>query len=203
MRTRSSPLVLAAILAGALLTACGPSRLKTTLLEPPLPPQTGPALPLTPVRQPVDLAKFDADPCSLLTKEQVAAVVADPPDIVTPRRSFTAVAAGCVWTSGKSPAVSALKSLTEPKTLEALKDSSRRESGALDPWSGVSISGLPAAIFHEMPGPDNCDVAIGVTDSDMLIFSYHGNGAPSVYWDKDRCGGVLKTAEFVLGNLRG
>ncbi|NBH09752.1 DUF3558 domain-containing protein [Amycolatopsis sp. SID8362] len=199
---RLSPLVLAALLGGSLLTACGPSGLEKTLPEPPSPARTGPALPLTPVRQPVDLAKFDTDPCGLLTKEQVAAVVADPPDIVSPRRSSTEEAVGCVWTSGKSPAVSVLKPLTEPKTLAALKDTPRRVAGAMDSWTEVSVSGLPAAIFHETSGANDCAVGVAVTDTDMLIFSYRGEGAPSVYWDKDRCGGVLKTAEFVLGNLR-
>ncbi|MCR6481240.1 DUF3558 domain-containing protein [Amycolatopsis sp. OK19-0408] len=185
-----------------MLTACGPAGPERTLSEPPSPAKTGPALPLAPVEQPVDLAKFEADPCSLLTKEQVAAVVADPPDIVKPSRSLSSEDFGCRWNSGKSPVVSVLKPTREPKTLEALKNTSRRESGAIDPWTEVSIAGLPAAVFHEVPGPDNCDVGVAVTDSDMLIFSFHGNGSPSVYWDKDRCGGVLKTAEFVLGNLR-
>lgn len=199
---RVLPLLLVAILGGSAITACGAAGPKRVLSQPPSPAQTGPALPLTPVPQPVDLTKFDADPCGLLTKDQVAAVVADPPDAVTPRKSLTTASVGCAWNGGNSPLVSVLKPLTEPTTLEGLKNTSRRESGALDPWTETSLDGLPTAVFHEMPGPDNCDVAVAVTDADMLVFSFHGNGSTSTYWDKDRCGGVLKTAEFVIGNLR-
>ncbi|MEV6624236.1 DUF3558 domain-containing protein [Amycolatopsis sp. NPDC051106] len=192
----------AAVLGGSMLTGCGPSEPKRILTEPPAPAQTGAALPFTPVEQPIDLTKFDSDPCALLTKEQVAAVVQDPPDDVRPARSGTTVSAGCAWNTWYSPLVSALKPLEEPKTLDELKNTSRRRSGAMDPWTETSVSGLPAVVFHEARGPEECDVAVGVTDTDMLIFSYHGSGTHSTYWETDRCGGVLKTAEYVLGNLR-
>ncbi|WP_284747367.1 DUF3558 domain-containing protein [Amycolatopsis sp. RTGN1] len=202
MRVRVLPTIAAALLGASLLTACGPSEPKRILAEPPTPAQTGPALPFTPVQDPVDLAKFDSDPCSLLTREQVAAVVEDPPDNVRPGKSVTAGSAGCAWNTWYSPLVSVLKQLKEPKTLEEFKNLPRRESGAMDPWTETSVAGLPAAVFHEARGPEECDVAVGVTDTDLLIFSYHGSGTHSTYWESDRCGGVLKTAEYVLGNLR-
>ncbi|MEV6873918.1 DUF3558 domain-containing protein [Amycolatopsis sp. NPDC051128] len=202
MRVRVLRLVLGAAIFGSFVTACGPSEPKRVLSGPPAPAVTGSAVPFTPVPQPVDLAKFDDDPCGLLTGEQVAAVVTDPPDDVKPRRLSNTVSVGCAWNTWRSPLVTVEKPIHDPLTLTELKNTGRRKSGAFDPWTEVSVAGLPAVVFHEMRGPDNCDVAVGVTDDAMLIFSFHGNGSTSTYWDKDRCGGVLKTAEFVIGNLR-
>ncbi|MFF1613522.1 hypothetical protein ACFVYA_37630 [Amycolatopsis sp. NPDC058278] len=50
------------------------------LAQPPSPAQTGAPLPLDQVDRPFDLAKFNADPCSPPTKDQIADAVADPPD---------------------------------------------------------------------------------------------------------------------------
>lgn len=84
-RAVGDPGMRAAAFAAGLLSGCGPSTPERVRSQPPAPPHTGAPLPLTQIDRPVDLAKFDADPCGLLTTDQVATVVADPPARRHPR----------------------------------------------------------------------------------------------------------------------
>jgi hypothetical protein len=191
----------AVVVAASSLVACGPKEPERLLNQPPAPVRTGSPLPFAPVERPVDLAKFESDPCGLLTKEQVAAVVVDPPTDVKPGRTSNTTEFGCAWNTWQSPLVSVLKPLKSPMTLGELSASYLKRAGKLEPWTETSLDGLPVVVYHELQVPDECDVAVGVGDGQLLKFSFHGQGR-STYWEEDRCGGVLKTAEFVIGNLR-
>ncbi|SEP47272.1 DUF3558 domain-containing protein [Amycolatopsis saalfeldensis] len=191
-----------AILATAALTACDPKEPAPVLDQPPTPVQPGPILPFTPVKQPLDLTPFESAPCQILTKDQVAAVVDDPPDGVRPTASKDPATFRCTWVTTHGLLVTISEPQVKPVNLTELAATRASRARGLEPWSEISLDGYPAAIFHETPGPDDCDVAVGVNDTKMLHFSYGGEGSPSRYWDKNRCGGVLKTAEFVLDNLR-
>ncbi|RSD19715.1 DUF3558 domain-containing protein [Amycolatopsis eburnea] len=194
-------LVLAGVVAVAasLVTGCGRSGPERVLSQPPAPAQTGAAMPLDRVDRPVDLAKFDADPCGLLTKDQVAAVVADPPDGVFANRL---TAFGCSWGRPVAAHFTAVKPVQEPRTLAELAVSNLKKSGDLEPWTETSIDGLPAVVYHEFGNLNECSVSVQVTADQMLTFGLLGKDLPDSYWDKDRCGGAAKLAESVLGKLR-
>ncbi|MGH9060235.1 MAG: DUF3558 domain-containing protein, partial [Acidimicrobiales bacterium] len=148
------------------------------------------------------LTPFEKAPCQILTKEQIAAVVADPPSDVRPFATNSPAVFRCSWVTPHGPLVSISEPLVKPVTFTDLATTRSSQLHGLEPWSEISLHGYPAAIFHEITGPTDCDVAVGVSDTKMLHFAYGGEGSPSRYWNKDRCGGVLKTADFVLTNLR-
>ncbi|WP_410562278.1 DUF3558 family protein [Amycolatopsis sp. cmx-4-61] len=66
----------------------------------------------------------------------------------------------------------------------------------------TSIDGLPAIVYHQRGSTDDCSVAVQATDQQMLTFEITGKDLPRNYWADDRCGGVAKMAEAVIGNLR-
>ncbi|WP_206797160.1 DUF3558 domain-containing protein [Amycolatopsis sp. MtRt-6] len=199
---RTPALGCAALVAASLLTGCGPSTPERVLAQPPAPAQTGAPLPLDQVDKPLDLAKFDTDPCSLLTKDQVAAVVADPPSDVKPFRTATAPRYGCSWVAPLGANATASKPAERPQTLTELAESPARKRDMFEPWTETSIDGLPAIIYHQRGSTDACTVAVQVTDQQMLTFEIIGKDLPRNYWANDRCGGAAKMAEAVIGNLR-
>ncbi|WP_160169729.1 DUF3558 domain-containing protein [Amycolatopsis rifamycinica] len=184
------------------LTGCGPSTPERVLTQPPAPAQTGAPLPLDQVDKPLDLAKFDTDPCSLLTKEQVAAVVADPPADVSAFRKTTAPIYGCSWVTPVGTNATASKPAKSPRTLTELAESPARKADMFEPWTETSIDGLPAIVYHQRDSTDDCSVAVQATEQQMLTFEIIGKDLPRNYWANDRCGGVAKMAEAVIGNLR-
>ncbi|MGW4523633.1 DUF3558 domain-containing protein [Amycolatopsis sp. NPDC004378] len=198
------PLILtcAVVMSVSVLGGCGAATPERVLAQPPAPPQTGAPLPLTQVDRPLDLAKFDSDACSLLTKEQAAAVVSDPPNEVRANRRDTLPAFGCSWTLPLGAPFSALKPVQSPRTLTELSASTLKTSGELEPWSETSIEGFPAVVYHEFGHMDECSVSVQVTDDQMLTFEVTGKNLPGSYWDEDRCGGVATMAQFVIANLR-
>ncbi|MEW2505951.1 MULTISPECIES: DUF3558 domain-containing protein [unclassified Amycolatopsis] len=190
------------VVAAGLLSGCGPAKPHRVLSQPPAPAQTGAPLPFNQVDRPVDLAKFDADPCSLLTKDQAAAVVADPPNDIRANVRNGPPDFGCAWTNQGGALISALKPFDGPKTLTELSVDGLKKNGQLDPWTETSIAGLPAVIYHVFRNMDECSVSVQVTDEQMLTFDIQGKDLPGSYWSNDRCGGLAKMAEYVIGNLR-
>lgn len=199
---RASAIAYTTLLSVSLLAACGSSTPERFLSGPPAPAQTGAPLPLDQVEAPLDLAKFDSDPCSLLTKEQAAAVVVDPPNGIQASRRTTLPAFGCAWPNPAGALLVALKPVQSPKTLTELSTSPLKKNGELEPWTETSISGLPAVVYHEFRTPGECSVSVEVTEQQMLTFEIEGRDLRNNYWDNDRCGGVAKMAELVIGNLR-
>ncbi|MFF1612215.1 DUF3558 domain-containing protein [Amycolatopsis sp. NPDC058278] len=200
MKTRV--LSCAVLVATSLLTSCGPSTPERVLTQPPGPARTGAPLPLDQVDKPLDLAKFDADPCSLLTKDQVAAAVADPPGDVSAFRKAAAPIYGCSWVAPLGANATASKPAKSPRTLTELSESAARKADMFEPWTETSIEDLPAVVYHQRGSTDDCSVAVQVTDQQMLTFEIIGKDLPRNYWANDRCGGVAKMAEAVIGNLR-
>ncbi|MET9002697.1 DUF3558 domain-containing protein [Amycolatopsis sp. NPDC004169] len=154
------------------------------------------------VDRPLDLAKFDTDPYSLLTKDQVAAVVADPPADVSAFRKTTAPIHGCSWAPPLGANATASKPANNPHTLTELAESPARKTDLFEPWTETSINGLPAIVYHQRGSTDDCSVAVQVTDQQMLTFQITDKDLPHNYWAHDRCRGVAKMAEAVIGNLR-
>ncbi|MEU4253155.1 DUF3558 family protein [Amycolatopsis sp. NPDC026612] len=143
-------------------------------------------LPLDQVDKPLDITKFDADPCSLLTKDQVAAVVADPPSDVSAFRKTTTPVYGCSWATPLGTNATASKPAKSPRTLTELSESAARK----------------AVVYQRRGSTDDCSVSVQVTGQQMLTFQITGTDLPHNYWANDRCGGVAKMAEAVIGNLR-
>lgn len=192
----------AALVSVSLLAGCGPSTPERVLTQPPAPAQTGAPLPLNQVDKPLHLGKFETDPCSLLTKEQVAAVVADPPADVSVFRKTTAPLYGCSWATPLGTNATASKPAKNPRTLTELAESPARKGDLFEPWTETSIDGLPTIVYHQRGSTDDCSVAVQVTDQQMLTFQITGKDLPHNYWADDRCGGVAKMAEAVIINLR-
>ncbi|MFI5611605.1 DUF3558 domain-containing protein [Amycolatopsis sp. NPDC051903] len=190
------------VLAAGLLSGCGPVKPGRVLSQRPAPAQTGAPLPLTRVDRPVNLAKFDSDPCSLLTEDQAAAIVADPPNDIRANRRTMLPAFGCCWTNHGGALIEALKPVQSPSTLAELSVSPLKRDGELEPWTETSIAGLPAVVHHVFQHTYECSVSVRVTHDQMLTFDIQGRDLPGTYWDNDRCGGLAKMAEFVIGNLR-
>ena len=199
---RTAALSCAALVSAGLLTGCGPSTPDRVLAQPPAPAQTGAPLPVDQVDQPLDLTKFDTDPCSLLTKDQVAAVVADPPDEVRPFKKTTAPTYGCSWVEPLGANATASKPAGSTRTLTELSASAPRKADELEPWTETSIEGLPAIVYRQRGSTTDCSVSVQVTEQQMLTFEIIGKDLPKNYWANDRCGGVAKMAEAVIGNLR-
>ncbi|WP_410562256.1 DUF3558 domain-containing protein [Amycolatopsis sp. cmx-4-61] len=155
-----------------------------------------------PGRQTPRPGQVDADPCSLLTRDQVAAVVADPPGEVNAFRKATAPIYGCSWVAPLGANATASKPAKRPQTLTELAESPARKADMFEPWTETSIDGLPAIVYHQRGSTDDCSVAVQATDRQMLTFEIVGKDLPGNYWANDRCGGVAKMAEAVIGNLR-
>jgi uncharacterized protein DUF3558 len=199
---RTAALSCAVLVSASLLTACGPSTPERVLAQPPAPAQTGAPLPFDQVDQPLDLTRFDTDPCSLLTREQVAAVVADPPTAVQPFRKTTAPVVGCSWVDPMGANATVSEPAGTIRTLTELSASPARKGDELEPWTETSIEGLPAIVYRQRGSTTDCSVSVQVTEQQMLTFEIIGKDLPKNYWADDRCGGVAKMAEAVIGNLR-
>ncbi|WP_410628186.1 DUF3558 domain-containing protein [Amycolatopsis sp. cmx-8-4] len=198
---KTAALTCAVLVSASLLTGCGPSTPERVLTQPPAPAQTGAPLPVDQVDRPLDLTRFDADPCSLLTKDQVAAVVADPPDGAQPFRKPTPLF-GCSWVEAMGANATVSKPAGKIRTLTELSASPARTADELEPWTETSIEGLPAIVYHQRGDTTDCSVSVQVTEQQMLTFEIIGKDLPKNYWANDRCGGVAKMAESVIGNLR-
>ncbi|HWD06102.1 MAG TPA: DUF3558 family protein [Amycolatopsis sp.] len=143
-----------------MLSACGPTKPERVLSQPSAPAHTGAPLPLGQVDWPVNLAKFDSDPCSLLTRDQAAAVVVDPPNNIRAYRQTALPALGCGWTNPGGAFIDALKPIQYPTTLTELSTSPLKMDGKPDPWTETSIAGLPAIVYHVFRNVAECSVSV-------------------------------------------
>ncbi|MBE8520691.1 DUF3558 domain-containing protein [Amycolatopsis sp. H6(2020)] len=132
---------------------------------------------------------------SPLTKDQVA-------DAVQAFRKTPSPVFGCSWVEPIGANATASKPAGNIRTLTELSASPPRQGDELEPWTETSIDGLPAVVYHRRGSTSDCSVSVQVTDQQMLTFEIVGKDLPGNYWAGDRCGGVAKKAELVLGNLR-
>lgn len=184
-----------------LLSGCGPGGKKPLHKDRPAPAPVGEAIPFTPVGESVDLAPFRVDPCAALKREDIAALITDPPDEVRSNRPEAGMV-GCSWNIFHGPLLTVFLPTGKEKTLSELSQVSEREPSLYSGWRELSLVGLPVAQYHSSDDPKSCDLAVGTSDDAMLQLSYQVNDK-SQYWGDDRCAAALKAAEFVIGNLRG
>lgn len=186
-----------------LVAGCDLGRPDPLLDGPPVPAQVGGAIPLAPVKDPVDLTSFRVDPCGSLKREDVAALITDPPDNVNPSRADSAPT-GCSWNVWRGPLLSIRLPAGKEKTLVELAALNERDPGLYPGWQELSIGGLPAARYRLSGDMKSCDLVVGMADDAALTFGYRiGGEDSSQYWGADRCAAVFKAAELVIGNLRG
>ncbi|GAA4529428.1 hypothetical protein GCM10023192_15920 [Amycolatopsis samaneae] len=128
--------------------------------------------------------------------------MADPPDDVkaTPRSDELGIR--CSWVQWGAPLISVVVPSRTLTNLDELAKYHEKRAGNLEPWAETSMYGLPVVIYREVPGPANCDVAVGITDTTMIHVGLVGNQTHSQYWENDPCGNALKTTEFVINALR-
>jgi len=202
-RNDVKPVSLVLLLVIALVSGCGLGKPNPLLEGPPAPAQVGGVIPLTPVKEPVDLASFQVDPCGTLKRENIAALIVDPPDEVSPRRADSAPT-GCSWNVLGGPLLSVRLPAGKEVTLAEIAALNERDPSLYPGWRELSISGLPGAQYHSSGDMKSCELMVGMSDEAALEFRYQvTGGAKSQYWGEDRCAAALKAAELVIGNLRG
>lgn len=196
-------------LSAALLAGCGSGKV---LDERPVPARTGPAIPVAPVRNPLPLDFFRANPCGVLDQPEVAALIADPPDKVKAERYSVGYDRACKWDQFRAGSLTVGIPRAATGSLEERVDQHKRDPSKFSRWRELSISGLPAVEQVENPAVfeyngstlEACTVEVGATDTELLEFRYSQvSDGKSEYWGDDRCAAALKAAELVIGNLRG
>lgn len=197
------------ILLASLVVGCGFGKV---LDAPPVRALTGPAIPAAPVQVPLPLNSFTADPCGVLGRAEVAALIADPPDKVKAERYSVGYDGACKWDQFRAGSLTVGIPRAATGGLDELVDRHKRDPAAFSRWRELSIAGLPAVELIGNPPVfeyngstlEACTVEVGATDAELLEFRYSQvNDAKSEYWGGDRCAVALKAAEFVIGNLRG
>ncbi|MGW4831751.1 DUF3558 domain-containing protein [Amycolatopsis japonica] len=198
-----------AVLTSLLIAGCGSGGI---LENRPSPALTGPAIPAVPVQDPLPLNSFTANPCGVLGRAEVAALIADPPDEVKAERYSVGYDRACKWDQFRAGSLTVGIPRAATGSLEERVDRHRRDPSNFSHWRELSISGLPAveqvgnppAFEYNGSTLKACTVEVGVTDSELLEFNYSQvNDTKSQYWGDDRCAAALKAAELVIGNLRG
>ncbi|MFE6616862.1 DUF3558 family protein [Amycolatopsis sp. NPDC057786] len=198
-----------AVLAALLIAGCGGGRI---LENRPSRAVTGPAIPAVPVQDPLPLDSFKTDPCGVLGRAEVAALIADPPDKVTADRYSAGYDHACKWDQPKAGVLEVRNPMAGLGSLEERMTRRREDPAQSSRWRELSISGLPAVeqvgnppVFeYEGASLKACTVEVGATDTELLEFKYSQfDDEKSQYWGNDRCAAALKAAELVIGNLRG
>jgi hypothetical protein len=154
------------------------------------------------VKTPLDTAKFQAAPCSVLTSAQVQSVGIT----ASPDKSSVAAALGpgCSWQQNDGGTGFSVQFITSnPKglsTLYAQKDS-LNNGGYFIPIA--DIQGYPAVLYDQVDDRSSgtCGVAVGVSDSlDYSVALTSATTAPS---RSNPCPVAEKIADLVMTTLRG
>jgi hypothetical protein len=211
-RVRSPKFFGVVLLVVLLVAGCGIFKPKPILDGRPAPAQVGDPVPVTPVQDPVDLGRFRAKSCDILKREQVAALIVDPPDKVDSGDFSIGGSYACSWSQYRAGTLMIGVPRAGLSGLGELISRQREKPTDFSQWHALSIAGLPAVEYIENPpyfeynGSRlmSCFVEVGVSDAESLEFKFSQmNEERSQYWGEDRCAAALKAAEFVIGNLRG
>lgn len=209
---RSTYLAGAIFLAAFLAAGCGIGEPKQILEDRPVPARAGGALPATPVQDPLPLDSFRTNPCGVLKREQVAALIVDPPDEVKSEPYNIGYDRACKWDKYRAGSLEVGIPRATMGSLEGRMAQHKEDPAKFSQWRELSIDGLPAVeqvgnppVFeYNGSTAQSCTVEVGAADAELLEFRYtQVNDAQSQYWGTDRCAVALKAAEFVIGNLRG
>ncbi|RJQ70997.1 DUF3558 domain-containing protein [Pseudonocardiaceae bacterium YIM PH 21723] len=190
MRTRNFALVLAAT--ALVIAGCNGSSESSTSSSAPAPSSSSGA---PKVEKPIDTAKFQADPCSLLTEAQIQALGTTDKKVTT-----AALGPACRWTSGSKGLYYGATFVTANKdglsSLYGQKDTLKLFRPV------AAIQGHPALIYGQTDGTANgaCTLAIGLTDQLTISLGVDASNAPE---KSDPCGYVTKFGDTVMTDLKG
>ncbi|WP_158633260.1 DUF3558 family protein [Amycolatopsis sp. WAC 04182] len=201
-----------AVLATSLVAGCGVLWSDQVLDSPPAPARVEWTIQALPVRNPLGLAVFRANPCRVLNHEQVAALLMDPPDKVKTSSSDPNNLNSCEWSYYEAGSLTIAILPADLGGIDKRVATHRESPDRYAQWREFSIDGLP--VFQYVSNPPvfeynghrrmACSVEVGVNDTEVLNFEYgQVDEAKSTYWGTDRCAAALKAAELVIGNLRG
>ncbi|OZM75085.1 hypothetical protein CFN78_02610 [Amycolatopsis antarctica] len=207
--SRAAIVLVGSILGGLVLAGCG-----STPGQAVLPPQeasssgaesSSPAPgqitgdPAPKVATPLDPAKFLADPCAVLTPEQLQRfVITKPP---RPKGVSGSGNPGCQWTAGRDYEDATIGINFDQSTgdgLQRLYDldaSGQWKDGYFEP---MELGGYPAAFvsIDDARPTGDCDLAVAITD--QLVFVAGVIGRPGT----DGCKAALNTAEAYLETIK-
>lgn len=189
----------AAVLMLGLVTSAGCSPVSGT----PSPTTTTSNKPAAPrVEHPLDTAKFQAAPCTMLTAAQVA-----PYGITTPGKvnnSSKALGPGCIWQNpdnAQSFEVQFITANTAGLTALYINKDIIVNGGGY--WVATTIQGYPGVFNSSLDDrkTGDCSLAVGVTDALTYNVAVATDKTTPQY--SDPCGMTTKIADTVLTTLRG
>lgn len=169
----------------------------------PAPTTTSSAAPAAPkVAHPIDTAKYQAAPCTLLTAAQVGTF-----GITTPGKvnsDSNALGPGCIWANPDNGQTFEVQFITANKAgLTALyinKDVIVNGGGY---WEATTIQGYPGVFNSQLDSrkTGDCSLAVGVTDT--LTYNVAVTADRSTPQYNDPCGMATQIADMVMTTLRG
>lgn len=213
MRTRSLLVTAAALALCAGLSSCSDDEPDFQGTTPPLPggessaapPQAGlPHSGAPAVAEPIaDTAAWEADPCTMISADQLKA--AGLTKAVTPKRQDSATGVGCTWEFDPDTVSIFSASIGTKGGRQGLSNVYQlNEQGSLEQFEVVPpIEGLPAAIASpkDETADGFCSVAVGLRDD--LVFGVDMAADPSIEQGKDPCGWAVKLATSAVQTMKG
>ncbi|WP_033291231.1 DUF3558 domain-containing protein [Amycolatopsis jejuensis] len=158
------------------------------------PSSTGPQVPQ--VANPLNVGKYEQDPCAALTQAQATEVFG----AVRNRKAPGNVAPACAWNDSDNSSIH-LGFLPGQGGLQTVyKNSIDAGGGYFEP--SPAISDHPAAFsgVHDDRQSGGCQVFVGVTNEET--FSVSSNLRPSSSSYRDPCALVTKVAEAALATIK-
>lgn len=202
MISRLVPVTVLAVLSTALLTSCTddpaptlPSTTTTTTTAPPTPRDS------PPVRNPLDVRKFVADPCTSLTPEQLTELS------LGDRRESTGDDAdqsedGCTYLD-LDPATRLIVYVNYyPDVTDGLEYRyDQHQAGQWVVWNPTEVDGYPAVAFRSKDDPTGCLVDVGLSDTDFFNIKYFYYAWVG-YDGRDTCAAATNVAAAVLATVK-
>ncbi|MDT7729652.1 MAG: hypothetical protein QOI21_6228 [Actinomycetota bacterium] len=191
-------IVIAGVAASALLAlaACSTPVSSQTPL-----PSSGPSSPTSSkltapqVPNPLDVSKFEQDPCSVLSQTQASQVA----NLTTSRKTDGNVAPICVWSDSDQNRVTF--GFVPGDGLSSVYKSQDSQSGYFQ--VAPEVAGYPAVFSgpHDDRNDGRCQIGVGVRDNEVITISATFRN-PSPYY-ADPCSLAVKAAEAAVTTLKG
>lgn len=197
MRIRT---IVAGTAALALLAGCDASGGTTgTPTEAPQPTSGSNGAAAPKIQNPLDLAAFEADPCSTVTPAQVEAFGLTG---ITGRVNTSAPGPACAWVGSNTPAkmapsVGILPEDTNLSTILPKKDTTYQVFEQLP-----DIQGYPSyiALSVDQRADGNCSVLTGVSDTKAILFTFQSEeGSPKF---SDPCAAATEFADLAVTTIK-
>ncbi|WP_245614503.1 DUF3558 domain-containing protein [Actinokineospora inagensis] len=161
-------------------------------------PSTSAEMSLTapPVPNPLDTAKFEQNPCAVLSQAQAAQVA----NLTANRQINGNVAPMCIWTDADSNSV-AIGFVPANGGLATVYKGQDNKSGYFE--VSPNVGGYPAAFFGsaDFRNSGGCQIAVGVHDDEVFTVNIDLQKSSPSY--QDPCAISTKAAEAAVSTLKG